>query len=142
MIQPYVILLTGAVLLQSLLVGIAGTGPICLGGGHEHPKEDTSTSCELDCDHASKQVRLLVPVGENHADCSCVDIDLSISELLSSVSRTDKTFNPALIPKSPERPLIAQIDWQPKRYLPPVPSWFEPGGTQRVSHLSTTRLNV
>ena len=82
------------------------------------------------------------PVGEAHGDCSCVDIDLSLSELLSSVPRGDNSYIPALMPEPIELPLVAQIDWQPKRFMPPVPSWFDPGGTERVSHLSTTRLIV
>jgi hypothetical protein len=140
--KPFSILLIGAVLLQSLFGAVAGAGTICLGGGHEHPEEAATASCELDCSHATGSTSLPSPVGEAHADCSCIDIDLSVSELLSSVPRSDNTSVPALLPGSTELPLIDQLDWQPKRYLPPTPSWFDPGGTQRVSHLSTTRLIV
>ena len=140
--KPFAILLVGAVLLQSLFGAVAGAGTICLGGGHEHPADAETTSCGLDCSHASDRIPMPAPVEEVHGDCSCVDIDLSLSELLSSVPRGDNSYIPALMPEPIELPLVAQIDWQPKRFMPPVPSWFDPGGTERVSHLSTTRLIV
>ena len=140
--KAFAILLVGAVLLQSLLGAVAGAGTVCLGGGHEHAEEAETTSCGLDCSHASGRTLLPAPVEEAHTDCSCVDIDLSVSELLSLVPRGENGSIPALMPVFTERPLIAQIDWQPRRFIPPVPSWFDPGGTERVFHLSTTRLIV
>lgn len=140
--KPFAILLVGAVLLQSLFGAVAGAGTICLGGGHEHPVDAKTTSCSLDCSHASGRTSLPAPVDEAHGDCSCVDIDLAISELLSPAPRGDSSCIPLLLPESIDLPLIALVDWQPKRYLPPVPAWFDPGGTERISHLSTTRLIV
>lgn len=140
MTKPFAILLVGVVLLQSLFGAVAGT--LCLGGGHEHPGEAATTSCELDCGHASGRTPLPTPVGEVHADCSCVDIDLSISELLSPAPRVESISIPALLPEFYELTVAVQIDWEPKRFLSPMPSWFDPGGAQRVTHLSTTRLIV
>lgn len=136
------ILVAAAVMFQSSLGTVAGAGTICVGGGHEHPEEAASKSCELDCGHAS--VRTLFPslVEENHNDCSCVDIDLSISELLTRLPRVESTSTPALLLATSEVMLLGHSDWGPTRFLPPVPSWFDPGGTQRVTHLATTRLIV
>ena len=140
--KPFAILLISTMLLQSLFGTVAGAGTICLGGGHEHPEEAATTSCELDCSHATGSTSLPSPVDEAHADCSCIDIDLSVSELLPTVPRSDNASVPALLPDSSELPLVTQLDWHPKQFVSPVPYWFDPGGTQRVSHLSTTRLIV
>ena len=136
------ILVVAAVVLQSLFGTVAGAGAICLGGGHEHPEEAVSKSCELDCGHASGRAPFPSMVEESHNDCSCVDIDFSISELLTALTRVGSTSTPPPLLVTSEVMLVGHCDWGPTRFLRPVPSWFDPGGTQRVTHLATTRLIV
>lgn len=136
------ILIAAAVLFQSLIGAASMTGTVCFGGGHEHPDSAKSQGCELDCSHASNRIPLPAPVEDNHPDCPCIDIDFSISELLTTLPRMESTSTAACVPAPFESPLIGFLDFRPIRYWPPVPSWFDPGGTQRVTHLSTTRLIV
>jgi hypothetical protein len=140
--KPFAILLVGAVLLQSLFGVVAGAGAICLGGGHEHPQDAATENCDLDCSHANRSMPLPAPVGEPHGDCSCVDLDLSIAELLIPLPRLDtEALTDVLLPPVE---LVAITLLEPE-YLfrpKPVPKWFDPGGTQRIADLSTTRLIV
>ncbi|MGB1125844.1 MAG: hypothetical protein ACPG4Q_11615 [Phycisphaeraceae bacterium] len=140
--KPFAILLVGAVLLQSLFGAVAGAGTICLGGGHEHPQEAATESCELDCSHATQSMPLPAAVGEPHGDCSCVDLDLSIAELLTPLPRLDAKALPDVL--LPPVELFAITLVEPGYLLspPPVPKWFDPSGTQRIADLSTTRLIV
>ena len=78
--NPFPILLAAAMVIQSFLVGVAGAGTLCLGGGHVHPEQDSAPGCALDCSHAATTLSLAAPVTEPHPDCSCVDMDLSMSD--------------------------------------------------------------
>ena len=140
--KPFAILLVGAVLLQSLFGAVAGAGTICLGGGHEHPQEAATESCELDCSHTGQRSPLPVPVGEPHSDCSCVDLDLSISELLTPAPRLDAKVLPDALLVPLELVTVSVSDWAYRLSPPHVPKWFDPGRTQRIADLSTTRLIV
>lgn len=140
--KAFSILLAIAVVIQSFLGGIAGAGTLCLGGGHDHPEGDIAQSCELDCSHASSLGSIPSPVMENHSDCSCVDIDLSISELLTTPPRFDTyTVSDATL-LSAEPMLIPLVDWGWASSCSRIPKWFDPGGTQRVANIATTRLIV
>lgn len=140
--KSFSILLAAAVMIQSLLGGIAGAGTICLGGGHDHPEGDIAQSCALDCSHASLLGSLPSPVMENHSNCSCVDIDLSISELLTTPPRfdTEAVSNDILFAAEPM--LIPLIDWGWTSSCSHLPKWFDPGTARRNLDLSTTRLIV
>lgn len=142
MVNASSILLAAAIMLQSLLGGIAAAGTICLGGGHEHPQDAISASCELDCSHATGRTQLPAPVAETHGNCGCVDLELNVSELLTTLPRLEAQLLPiAFLLPIPQATLsIADLGAGP--CLSDVPSWFDPGGTQRIAHLSTTRLNV
>ena len=142
MTKPFAILLVGAVLLQALFGAVAGAGTICLGGGHEHPQDAATESCELDCNHATQRTPLPAPVGEPHGDCSCVDLELSISELLTPLPRLDAKALPDALLMPVEQVTVSITDWSYRPSPPHVPKWFNPCGTQRIADLSTTRLIV
>ncbi|MBB6428846.1 hypothetical protein [Algisphaera agarilytica] len=134
------ILIAAIVLFQALLGNTAGV--ICFGGGHEHPDDDIVQACELDCSHASNNALLPVPVEESHSECGCIDIDFSISELLTVPPRVESSFPTALVFETVDLVLVRSLHFRPIGFLPQMPSWFDPGGMQRVEHISTTRLIV
>ncbi|MBX2850300.1 MAG: hypothetical protein KTR15_00975, partial [Phycisphaeraceae bacterium] len=92
--------------------------------------------------HASDRGPLPTPVGEPHGDCSCVDLELSISELLTPLPRLDAKVLPDAMLVPVELVTISVSDWAYRPGPPHVPKWFDPGGTQRIVDLSTTRLIV
>ena len=47
------ILMLCVVLLHAGLGPLCGAAAICLGGGHEHDKDEVSADCELGCSHDS-----------------------------------------------------------------------------------------
>lgn len=142
--KPFAILLVLAVLVQSLFGAVAGAGAgtICLGGGHEYSAVAETSHCDMDCSHASGHSLLPAWVQEAHADCSCSDLDLSISKLLAPIPSQNESAIPELMSERYELPLVLVFDGQPKRLLPLLPSWFDPGAMRCVSDLSTTRLIV
>ena len=127
---------------QSLLGGLAAAGTICMGGGHEHMVEDVAQSSELDCSNASSSMMLPAPGEDDHADCSCVDIDLAISALLTTLPRREANAVPdgLLLPVTQVTILLTDRGLSPCPSHPP--KWFDPGGTQRIADISTTRLIV
>lgn len=142
MSKSFSILLVAAILLQSMLGGLAAAGTICLGGGHEHPPTAASDRCELDCSHASETTSLPSPVAESHDDCSCVDLELSVSDLLATLPRLEMKALPDALLASVARVTLPLADWTVRPCLSHVPRGFDPGGTQRIADLSTTRLLI
>lgn len=127
---------------QSLVGGLGAAGTICLGGGHEHPIEDVAQSCELGCSHASSFIVFLAPVEDNHTGCNCVDIELSISELMTTLPRLEANAVPDVFLLPVTQVTLPLIDWGASPWRSQPPKWFDPGGTQRISDISTTRLIV
>ena len=134
------ILIAAAVAFQSLLGTVGSAGVVCLGGGHEHPEQSLVQDCELDCSHTSTGTPLPTPVGEKHSDCGCVDIDLSFSEFLNNFHRVENPITPGFVFAPSDFASIGYCDII--RVLPTTSYWFDPGGSQRVTHLSTVRLRV
>lgn len=134
------ILIAAAVAFQSLLGTVGSAGVVCLGGGHEHPEQSLVQDCELDCSHTSTGTPLPTPVGEKHSDCGCVDIDFSVSEFLNNFHRVENPTTPGFILTTSDFTSIRYCDTI--RVLPTTPNWFDPGGSQRVTLLSTVRLLV
>lgn len=133
-------LIAAAVAVQSLLGMVSVAGVVCLGGGHEHPDQSLVQNCELDCSHASTGIPLPTPVGEKHSDCGCVDIDFSVSEFLNNFHRVENPTTPGFILTTSDFTSIRYCDII--RVLPTTRYWFDPGGSQRVTQLSTVRLLV
>ena len=140
--KSFAMLLVGAVLLQSLFGAVAGAGTICLGGGHEHPQDAATESCELDCSHATQRSPLPALVGKPHGDCSCVDLDLTIVELQMPAPRLDAKVLPDALLLPVELVTVSVSDWAYRLGPPHVPKWIDPGAAQRIVDLSTTRLIV
>jgi len=140
--KAFSILLALAVVFQSLLGGLGAAGTICLGGGHEHPAGDITQSCELDCSHASSFMVLPAPVEDNHTSCSCVDIELSVSEQLTTPPRLEVNAVPEVLLLPIAQVTLPLVDWGSSPWSSHAPSWFDPGGIQRIADISTTRLIV
>lgn len=142
MSRSFSILLAAAILLQTMLGGLAGAGTICLGGGHEHPQEAATSSCALDCSHAASMGVLPAAVADVHRDCGCIDIDLSFDDFLSVLPRFDNSVTPAAMPAPADTLLPMISDCHARRPIQLTPKWFDPGGSHRVAFLSITRLIV
>ncbi|MFK7789813.1 MAG: hypothetical protein AB8C95_10025 [Phycisphaeraceae bacterium] len=142
MSKAFAILIAVAISLQSLLGGVAAAGTICLGGGHEHPAEASSKSCSLDCSHASSETSLPTLVDEPHDGCGCVDLDLSITEFVTTLPRYEALTAEGALLSPLAQSVLPPAQWSSRPTLSPVPKWFDPGDARHLAVLSTSRLNL
>lgn len=133
------ILLTMLVGIQALLGGLNGAAVMCFGGGHEHELAEAASGCELACEHAEGWPGP-VPGGDHGDDCGCVDIEIGLVELLSLPRSDSESTHVVFVQPTPAWVVIELghgVSWTG----PPMPpAWFDPGGTQRLTIISSTRL--
>jgi len=138
--QPLTILLVLLITAQAVMGGVSGVKLLCMGGGHEHTQEIASERCELDCSHESSWP-IPQPVENHDGCCGCIDVELAISDMRTP-PRFDAGEYPVMIPMpvytwaAPVLPVADEV----RRV--PMPSWHVPRREQRLSILSSTRLQI
>ncbi len=138
--QPLTILLVLLITAQAVMGGVSGVKLLCMGGGHEHTQEIAPDRCELDCSHESSWP-IPQPVEDHDGCCGCIDVELAISDM-HTPPRFDAGEYQVMIPvpvytwAAPVLPVAEQA----RRV--PMSSWHVPRREQRLSILSSTRLQI
>ena len=126
--------------MHAIAGGAGGVAVICFGGGHQHAPSE-SDHCELACDHDSSWP-LPVPADEHEHDCGCVDLELTVAELLSVPKGHDTAVPfPVSVPVQSWSTVLVEAE-AGARGPPRAPPRFNPGVSQRLAIVESVRLII
>jgi len=129
-----------AVLAQAMLGGLSGNVGICLGGGHEHTSDEVVSECDLACNHDAGVSLSASHDDESHnEECPCTDVELELADQLITLRDVHQHAQPMTWASAITR-IASECDRVISRRGPPLKRIDDPGGSQRLAIIASTRL--